>query len=167
MITNTTGFWRSRGRKFNRMIMLMLSPSLEMSQRLRARMVLMLPESSATARKSSSRSARKTEPSWDNKLSMDSQTTKILRAPRDKHRLKKDLQQMPVLDLLKRREMVGLTANYQLQCKTPLRPQTANMVEVPPWDKSPKEIEGSKLDKHSVCQVVALQSRNPRLPLLM
>lgn len=167
MIINTTGFWRSRGKKFNRMIMLMLSPSLEMSPRLRARMVLMLPESSVTAKKNSSRSAKKTEPNWDNKLSMGDSLTTILRAPRDKHRLRKDLQRMPVLDLLKQREMVGLTANCQLRCKTPPKPQTANMGEVPPWDKSPKETEGSKLDKHSVCQVGALQSRSQKLLRLM
>jgi len=114
------------------MIMLMPSPSLEMSPRLRARMVLMLPESSVIARKNSSRSAKRTELNWDNKLSMDSQTMLTLRALRDKHQLRKDLQPMVVLDLLKQREMVGLTANCQLRCKTPPKLQTANMVEVPP-----------------------------------
>lgn len=113
--------------------MLMPSPSLEMSPRLRARMVLMLPESSVIARKNSSRNAKKTELNWDNKLSMDSQTTMLtLRALRDKHQLRKDLQPMPLLDLLKQRVMVGLTANCQLLCKTLPKLQTANMVEVPP-----------------------------------
>ena len=110
----------------------MPSPSLEMSPRLRARMVLMLPESSVIARKNSSRSAKRTELNWDNKLSMDSQTMLTLKALRDKHQLRKDLQPMAVLDLLKQREMVGLTANCQLRCNRPPKLQTANMVEVPP-----------------------------------
>lgn len=168
MIINTIGFWRSRVRRLIRMIMLMPSPSLEMSPRLRAKMVLMLPESSVTARKNSSKSERRIGHNWVNKWSTDSRTMLTLPTPKDKHQLRKDPHKMLPLDSLKQLEMVGLTANCQLRCNNKqLKLQTANTVEVPPWDKSPKATEERPLDKLSVCQVGAHLSRNQRLQLLM
>lgn len=166
MIINTIGFWRSRDRKLIRMIMLMPSPSLEISPRLRVKMVLMLSESSVTARKNSLKSEKRIGHNWVIKWSMASRTIKTLATPRDKHQLRKDLHKI-MLDSLKQLEMVGLTANCQSRCNKLLKLQTANTVEVPPWDKSPKETEERPLDKLSVCQVGAHQSRNQRLPRLM